>query len=222
MKTLDQIGIEKGTDKNSNGHNYLRYYDMFFTPYREKDIKLLEIGVWHGDSLRMWKEYFPNAVIVGLDIDDMKQHEEERIFTFKCKQTDQVQLHVLNKLRGAFDIIVDDGGHQSADQIATFEHYFRYLNPSGLYCIEDCLCGYSPEFVKPNDKSIISRIQEMVGDVNMGGKIDLHNLCSDKAKNPNKDWTYFEKHIEWIFVSTGLVIIKKTSDESGRPNFKRQ
>lgn len=208
MKSLDQIGIECGTDKNSKGHSYTRYYDMFFAPMRHQAIRLLEIGVYNGDSLRMWAEYFHKGHVMGIDIFPKKEYETERIVTLVRDQSSVEDLLDVTQTF-EYDIVVDDGSHQSSHQIISFEVLFKYLQPGGLYCIEDCLCGYSEQWVHNGEKSIIDRIKEMVGEVNMNGKIDLHNLCSDKAKNPERDWTYFEKNIEWIWVGTGLCIIKK-------------
>jgi RHS repeat-associated protein len=67
--TLDEIGLKFGTDKSSIYHNYLSFYERFFERYRDEPIKLLEIGVAGGASLAMWNEYFPQALIVGADID---------------------------------------------------------------------------------------------------------------------------------------------------------
>ena len=79
MKTLTEIadsfihsdsggnGIDKGTIRNA-GHSYTYFYDKLFTPLRNKPILMLEIGVCGGFSLKMWHEYFDQAVIIGLDI----------------------------------------------------------------------------------------------------------------------------------------------------------
>ena len=54
--------------------------ERYFERYRLKKIKVLEVGVEAGTSLRMWKEYFPNAEIHGFDIDEAcKIHEKDRI-----------------------------------------------------------------------------------------------------------------------------------------------
>jgi hypothetical protein len=62
MKTypsLDEVGLKHGTDKSSDGHNHLTFYGNFFLPLRESGIRILEIGVLRGASVRTWEEYFP-------------------------------------------------------------------------------------------------------------------------------------------------------------------
>lgn len=66
--TLDQIGLKTCTDKNSKFHNYLEFYERYFAPCRQNRFTLIEVGVYEGASIKMWEEYFPNAKIIGLDI----------------------------------------------------------------------------------------------------------------------------------------------------------
>ena len=68
MRSLDEIALSTTTDKNSKNHGYTRYYEMFFESMRNDKIHLCEIGVDEGNSIRMWQEYMPNAIIHGIDI----------------------------------------------------------------------------------------------------------------------------------------------------------
>ncbi|MDH3739712.1 MAG: class I SAM-dependent methyltransferase, partial [Alphaproteobacteria bacterium] len=108
-------------------HHYFEIYEQWFSPWRgREDVKLLEIGVARGGSLRMWRQYFhPGATIVGLDIDpDCKVHEnaEENLFVEIGDQTDTSFLDDVIEKLGPFDIIVDDGGHTPAQQTISFNH----------------------------------------------------------------------------------------------------
>ncbi len=74
MKSLDQIGIENGTDKASvftrtyaKPHDYLRHMEKFFAPLRNEPITLVEIGVGGGESIRTWLYYFLCAQVIGID-----------------------------------------------------------------------------------------------------------------------------------------------------------
>lgn len=80
-----------------NPHIYGQHYQHHFAPLRTKKLKILEIGVGGyddplsgGDSLRMWKTYFPNSMIYGLDIVDKSSLEEDRIKIFQGSQVDEV------------------------------------------------------------------------------------------------------------------------------------
>ncbi len=68
MRSLDEIGLDSLTDKSSANHNYCVKYEKYLQFDRLKELKILEIGVAGGHSLRMWKEFYPNATVVGIDI----------------------------------------------------------------------------------------------------------------------------------------------------------
>lgn len=67
-ESLDSIGLRYGTDKASPSNDFLSFYERYFEPLRGRPIKLLEIGVMDGASLRTWRDYFPNGTIIGVDI----------------------------------------------------------------------------------------------------------------------------------------------------------
>ncbi len=127
--------------KGSRGtHEYTPSYWDLFAPIRQKVRSLLEIGVCAGGSLRMWEEFFPNAKIIGLDIDGGTLfNSPDRI---NCYQADASDRHsVNNALQCAqahpFDIIIDDGSHNREHQSASIEILAPHLWVGGLYIIED-------------------------------------------------------------------------------------
>src|ERR1700712_2107712 len=87
---LDAIGTRWGTDKSALGHNFLVFYEKFLNGLRNRgNLRVLEIGVYSGASLRMWEEYFPNAVIVGLDINpEARVHASPRCPVVIADQSD--------------------------------------------------------------------------------------------------------------------------------------
>lgn len=136
---LNDIGVKYGADKSSIFHNYLDFYQKQL-PDRKFSGRLLEIGVMDGLSMKMWREYYPNAEIVGIDIKDMSfMHNTdwqvpESVQLIQCDGTDPKQLKKL----GNFDIIIDDGSHYWSHQQKSFEHlYYSQLNKGGVYIIED-------------------------------------------------------------------------------------
>lgn len=210
LPSLDELGHKYGTDKRSNGcHNYLKYYEMFLSSLRDERFNLLELGVWHGDSLRMWSEYFQNARIIGFDYDDVRQHEDviNRIHIVRGDQTDKGRL--IDLFDGAdLKVIIDDAGHQGHAQIISFTTLFPLMQSGGLYCIEDLLCSYHHWADKDSFISYIKRY--LVDAVQMNGVIPHDKLCSDKREQVKLyDGDYFAKNIEWIWLGMGLVIIKK-------------
>jgi hypothetical protein len=127
-----------------NGISYIQIYEEYLKNIRNEVKNILEIGVLNGRSLKMWKDYFPNATIYGLDIDPRtKQYEEDRIIIKIASQDDVVQLkNNFNALQ--FDIIFDDGRHVNKHIISSFEHlFYNNLKSNGLYFIEDLECSYA-------------------------------------------------------------------------------
>ena len=208
--TLDEIAKKYSTDKSENGHGYCKYYDMVLAPIRNRNIVLLEIGIDQGASIKMWQEYFPQAVIHAIDLREAYEYlHDGRTFTHVVDQSNKADLICFaENYPHGFDVVIDDGSHQSADMILTFETLFPYVESGGLYIIEDLLCDYDARWNK--GVSVLDRIKQMISEVNMGGNIPNDHICANKHEAVKKyHGTYFEKNIEWFFAACGTVIIKK-------------
>jgi SAM-dependent methyltransferase len=135
---LTRLAAGTRTDKGMRGHFYTELYDIFFLPMKKTATKILEIGIGSGDSLKMWRDYFPRATIFGIDIFPKTELDSDRIKTFVADQADRTQLHsFVGQFGGYFDIIVDDGGHHMNHQQISLGFLFKYLKPGGYYVIED-------------------------------------------------------------------------------------
>lgn len=140
MDSLDHLAIKYGSDKSSQSHNYCPFYEKHL-PKNPK--RILEIGVKEGKSLAMWCEYFPDAMVHGLDlfiennIDsvgefiELSGHNVGVNFNYQLHQGNQCDHLILEQLRKYdFDVIIDDGSHNARDQMITFfglfngKHYF--------------------------------------------------------------------------------------------------
>jgi len=136
--------LRKYFDNNTNRvihkwEHYFEIYDRHFSAYRNKEIVILEIGVFQGGSLQMWKHYFgPKAKIYGIDIDpDCKKFEEENIEIFIGSQSDKNFLAEVKKKMPEIDILIDDGGHTMNQIKTSFLELFDHVKPDGIYAIED-------------------------------------------------------------------------------------
>ncbi len=144
MGQLDKLGLKYNADKSSRFHNYLDFYEKML-PGRSFKGRLLEIGVMDGLSMKMWRDYYPEAEIVGIDIKDMSfMHNDdwqvpESVQLIQCDGTDPMETKDL----GTFDIIIDDGSHYMKDQQVSFEiFYYNQLNKGGVYILEDLWTSY--------------------------------------------------------------------------------
>ncbi len=126
------------TDKAE--HRFDIPYSFFFDERRHEVKAVLEIGIKRGASLRVWEEYFPNATILGIDINPKyATSASERSRVFIGDQTDRDVLRQISTAADArFDLIIDDGSHMSDDQVATLSYLWPFLKPTyGIYAIED-------------------------------------------------------------------------------------
>jgi 8-demethyl-8-alpha-L-rhamnosyltetracenomycin-C 2'-O-methyltransferase len=147
-RSLREIAREMRTDKEG-AHSYADAYERHLGHLRERAITLLEIGIGGyadpergGESLRMWKEFFPLARIVGIDIHPKTGIAEDRIVVLQGDQSDPRFLDEVASRYGPFDVIVDDGSHVCAHVIASFMHLFGHLTEGGIYAIEDLQTSY--------------------------------------------------------------------------------
>lgn len=204
--SLTKIAIETGTDKWGD-HYYTPHYQVHFEKFRLRNINLLEIGVGGydnphkgGESLRMWKKYFPFGSIFSLDIFDKSGLEENRIKIFKGSQSDEKKLKEVANEIGEIDIIIDDGSHVNSDVITSFKTLFPKLKKGGIYVIEDTQTSYWPMYGGGFD-----------------GKETTLNLCKrltdclNYKEFPirNYEANYFDEHITSMHFYHNLVFIYK-------------
>lgn len=154
-RSLSELALAHGTDK-AGSHSYTGAYELHLATFRDRPVQLLEIGVGGyeypqkgGESLRMWKEYFPQGRIIGLDIYDKSALAEERIEILQGDQGDRRYLEALAAEHGPFDIVIDDGSHLSGHVITSFRTLFPHLAESGVYVIEDIQTSYWGTYAKP-------------------------------------------------------------------------
>lgn len=146
MKLLTRIANLCNTDKGtvvSECHGYTEFYDNFFKKYIDKEVNILEIGIFDGGSLKMYNTYFGDKCqIYALDIENKEHLNSDNIHTFICDQGNREDLENFKNSIGdiKFDIIIDDGCHFSKYQTNSFYMLHDLLNEDGLYIIEDLHC----------------------------------------------------------------------------------
>jgi 23S rRNA U2552 (ribose-2'-O)-methylase RlmE/FtsJ len=129
MELISEILLKYDTDKVRD-HSYGHSYDRLFSTYnRDAELDILEVGVQKGWSLIAWREYFPNAHIVGIDVKDEVVEKKENIEYIVSDIKDV-------SLDKEFDIIIDDGSHLLKDVLYTVQNF--KLKEGGKMIIEDC------------------------------------------------------------------------------------
>lgn len=188
MSILDEIGKKHGTDKSSLLHDYLRKYEKYLPFKREEPLKILEIGVLGGASLKTWKEYFFNSTIVGIDINpNCKQYEDDGVFIEIGSQYDANFLKYVAEKYGPFDMILDDGSHMNEHVIFSFENLFNYVKSNCLYVVEDTCTSYWKEYngVLRGENTMIEYFKNRIDEVNFAGEYNEngHNAHARKDSN---------------------------------------
>lgn len=162
---LESLGRRYGADKLE--HGYLPRYAERFDALRGTFIRLFEIGVMDGASLRMWRDYFHDGEIYGLDINPSTMFEENRIKTFCGDQSDGALLSKIVEQVGCFDIVIDDGSHHAADHLATFNILWQHTKL--WYVIEDCQSLFDQCWTAKGEKTVLDVIRERTTDILVGG-----------------------------------------------------
>lgn len=148
MTELCDIAFKYGTDKCPQiKHHFTEFYHELFGSRRNSIYKVVEIGIGRlapslrvGASLFMWQEYFPNALVIGADIDKDLLFRDKRIRTLRCDQTKAGDLEALVKISEKgheIDLFIDDGLHTPESQIFTCLTVMPLLGEHAIYMIED-------------------------------------------------------------------------------------
>jgi hypothetical protein len=147
LETVPALWTDKRTRRESDGnyvlHGYTPFYDREFGKWRDEPIRLLEIGLNVGASIKLWLQYFSKAQIVGMDIMDFKfamPIDEDLLHRFRFVKANQFSPYDLQRFvesQEMFDIIIDDGSHASGPIIMSFNYLWGHVKPGGYYCIED-------------------------------------------------------------------------------------
>ncbi len=128
---------------------YMHAYWSLWNGFRLEPFRLLEIGVEVGRSLRLWEEAFPKAEITAVDCDrDCLRFDSARSFIYLGRQEDAAFLSAVADTRGPFRIVVDDGSHEPAHQLASLTTLWPHVEPGGWYAVEDFPASFGHSFLK--------------------------------------------------------------------------
>jgi hypothetical protein len=191
------LAFKNKTDKCPKiKHTYTPYYYDILSPIQDKCKNLLEFGIGfnnytegalQGGSLKMWREFFPNASLIGLDFNKDLLFKDDRIDTFF---TDQKSEEILINTKGdiltkypnlvsdKFDMILDDGSHDYEDQIRSLLIYWDLLTVGGYYIIED-LYADSDKFITDERIQYIVQQSKIISYITNWG--DNRFVCYQKT-----------------------------------------
>ena len=185
LSTLNELAIKYGTDKSSLCHDYCDEYDIFLNKYRDKKVNVLELGVFRGNSIKMWLEYFYKGNVYGVDIENREVGITDDRYKFICGDSTDEKLH--KKLDDIeFDIVIDDASHMYKHQIYAFERIFPKLKSESLYIVEDS-----------GDINFIEYTKRLIDDVNYNGVLcDVSINCANARGRKYLDRTLIKSGIQ--------------------------
>lgn len=154
VAAADGNPIETFFDTNLTGpgiwkwRHYFDAYHRHLAPFRGTPVHVLEIGIYSGGSLRMWRDYFgPAASIYGVDIEEAcRVYETDGTRVFIGDQADPRFWQRFRSAVPSLDVVIDDGGHQPDQQITTLRELLPHLRPGGIYICEDVHHGVRRRF----------------------------------------------------------------------------
>jgi len=195
LNNLDELAAQFGTDKLE--HGYMQHYAKHL-PINVK--KLLEIGCFKGASLRMWQKlYGPKTEIHTIDL--FSEHlTTEQCFNegFVPHKGSQSDIDFLYTVKEMFDVIIDDGSHNSLDQAVSFKHLFvNNLCSGGIYVIEDLHCC-NEEFYRQNgnlafEDTMLAELKQWTKKRGFAGKMFSEGENETFSKLIEKVWVYDDK-----------------------------
>lgn len=200
---LDYLERNTHGRKINRWQHYFDIYHRHFAAYRGQSLTAIEIGVFNGGSLRMWRDYFgPQATIVGVDVNpECKQFSEPGIEIVIGDQGDRGFLRSLADRYPNFAILIDDGGHRMHQQNATFEELYPRLRSDGVYLCEDTHTSYNPNFGGgyQQPQSFIETIKPLIDSLHAFHSIDQSQF------SPND----FTRSTDSLHFYDSVVVIEK-------------
>jgi len=209
MNDLETLALKHDSDKSSKVTGYSAYYEKYFSPLRDKPVKLLELGVYQGNSLRLWEEYFPNGDIVGVDFRLFPganyRFKRAKLYLGDLNNPDFVQCIAADL--DLLDIIIDDAGHFPDQQRYCLYALFPRLKPKGIYVIEDLYTSYMEKFGGGYHKTgtIVDEIKTLINHMHhdylrKNLKIEVPKLSSNEI---------FDDHLEAVHVYPHICFLLK-------------
>jgi hypothetical protein len=139
-ETLLELSHRHPSDKEPNHSYFSRVYDSKLSSLKTSVTRVMELGVAEGYSLLIWRDFFKNATVVGVDIDastggSAKAGGRIILETFDVSKRPHIE-QLVEKYPDT-DIIIDDASHTMDQQQITFATLFKAVRSGGMYIIED-------------------------------------------------------------------------------------
>lgn len=204
MKTLEEIAHFYATDKREQDHGFTKFYEKHFNDKRHLKLNICEIGIlnhpdkinrpYEGASLLMWRDYFYNSGIHGVDINDHTHLEQERIRIYIADQGNRQRLEKLFH-NAQMDIIIEDGSHYMHHQQISLGFLFKNVKSGGVFVIEDLHISHPDMISSFRLKLTDTNTLQMLHSFNSTGKMMSNYMTEEEMK-------YLNEHIDKCVIET--------------------
>jgi len=194
--------------------HYLEVYDRYLSRFRGEDAHLLEIGVFNGGSLEIWRTYLgQGARLTAIDNDpNCRSNAPADVDVYVGDQGDPEFLSSICECVPKFDVVIDDGSHVSSHQIASFEALFPHVTDNGIYIVEDIHSSYWPTHVKADEPTFIEYASGLVDSLHswyqQGPGIRQFFPAPSERSQPLPS-TDFARTVEALHFYDSLLVIEK-------------
>jgi 23S rRNA U2552 (ribose-2'-O)-methylase RlmE/FtsJ len=163
-------------------------------------VNILEIGIYSGGSLEMWRSYFGDeSHIYGVDLEEVcKTYENEYTSVFIGDQADRAFWASFKNQVGGIDIVIDDGEHNPEQQKVTLEEMLPFLNPGGVYVCED---------IHKRGNEFTAFFAQLIDELNTWKIISKDDYVAEL--------TEFQKSIKSIHLYPYVLVIEKHETTTG-------
>ena len=176
--------------------HYFPVYHQVLAQFRGRQVKVLEIGTYHGGGLDMISHYLgPEAEVVGMYIAMGSERVGAPNTVIVGDQSDPDFLFRMSEAFGPFDIVIDDGGHSMKQQIVSAETLFPLINDGGVYIVEDCHTSYWEAF-QDSDQTFLDWVRDRIDDINT-------------VHIEGREFTVWSDHLDSLSVHDSLVVMHK-------------
>ena len=200
-------------------HHYFEIYHRHFAAFRGRSPVVVEIGVYHGGSLEMWRHYFGRgARVVGIDLDPRcRQFEGDSVSVMIGDQADRKFLAEVRARYPHVDIVIDDGGHTMAQQITSFEELYPHIQPHGVYLCEDLHTSYYPPYGGGyrKDGTFIQYATRLVDQLHAWYSTEPDRFRVDEITRSTHGLHFYDS----VLVVEKRPIAEPTASKTGKPSF---
>lgn len=153
------------TDKFSLHRAYLEFYAELLEPLLDSPWPVLEIGTAAGGGMMMWRDYFTQATIIGIDNNPIEVKDRRRFIHCQRDAYTPDCVQFMEEHHRPFCLIVDDAMHSWQTQVWMLPRYCHQLSEDGVLVIEDV-----------QDETTFDRLRAVVPPHFIGEAFDLRSV----------------------------------------------